>query len=205
MRSAVDLPHPDGPTRIRNSPSATVERQVVDRDDAAGVHLGDPVERPDRVAHPLSPWVAMPRTKYRCAAMNRMIIGSMLITLPAINRFVSFACEPWKLASPSCSVNALSLVDRDQRPQEVVPRPQELDHRQRRERRQRQRQHDHEQDLQPRCAVDPRGLLELDRQRAEELREHEDAEHVRQVRHDQRAERVRAGPSASRSGTSGSG
>ena len=24
IRSAVDLPHPDGPTRIRNSPSATV-------------------------------------------------------------------------------------------------------------------------------------------------------------------------------------
>ena len=50
--------------------------------------------------------------------------------------------------------------------------------------------HDPQQDRQPRRAVDPRRLLELDRQRPEELGEHEDPEHVDQVRHDERAEAV---------------
>ena len=80
--------------------------------------------------------------------------------------------------------------DRDQRPQEVVPGPQELDHRQRGERRQRERDDDPQQDRQPGCAVDPRGLLEVDRERPEELGEQEDAEDVDEVRHDERAEAV---------------
>ena len=45
MRSAVDLPQPDGPTRTRNSPSCDVERQLVDgADRAAAVGLGQFLE-----------------------------------------------------------------------------------------------------------------------------------------------------------------
>ena len=40
-RSSVDLPHPDGPTSAMNSPSPMSKRDVVDRDDVAGEHLGD--------------------------------------------------------------------------------------------------------------------------------------------------------------------
>ena len=42
----------------------------------------------------------------------------------------------------------------------------------------------------PGGAVDPRRLLEVDRERSEELGEQEDPEHVDQVRHDERAEAV---------------
>ena len=44
MRSAVDLPEPDGPTRTVNSPSADVERQLVDGPRAVGEDLADPLE-----------------------------------------------------------------------------------------------------------------------------------------------------------------
>ncbi len=44
IRSAVDLPQPDGPTRIMNSPSLDVEVHVLDGFEAVGETLGDSVE-----------------------------------------------------------------------------------------------------------------------------------------------------------------
>ena len=44
MRSAVVLPHPDGPTRMRNSPSADIEAQAVDGEDVCAELLADVVE-----------------------------------------------------------------------------------------------------------------------------------------------------------------
>ena len=44
MRSSVDLPQPDGPTRTRNSPLSILERDVVDGRHAAGEDLADVVE-----------------------------------------------------------------------------------------------------------------------------------------------------------------
>ena len=41
IRSRVDFPHPDGPTRTTNSPSATCRLERVDRPDAVRVDLGD--------------------------------------------------------------------------------------------------------------------------------------------------------------------
>ena len=43
IRSAVVLPHPEGPTRTRNSPSATSMLRVVDSDDLVEM-LGDVLE-----------------------------------------------------------------------------------------------------------------------------------------------------------------
>ena len=53
-----------------------------------------------------------------------------------------------------------------------------------------EREHDRPQDRPPRAAVDPRRLLDLARQREEELAQQEDAERHHQRRDDQRAERV---------------
>ena len=44
IRSAVDLPQPEGPTRIMNSPSCDVEVHVFDGFEAVGEDLGDSVE-----------------------------------------------------------------------------------------------------------------------------------------------------------------
>ena len=44
IRSSVDLPQPDGPTRTRNSPLPMVERDAVDGDHSAGEDLAEVVE-----------------------------------------------------------------------------------------------------------------------------------------------------------------
>ena len=41
IRSAVDFPQPDGPTRIMNSPSSIVEVHVLDGLEAVRIALGD--------------------------------------------------------------------------------------------------------------------------------------------------------------------
>ena len=41
MRSAVDLPQPEGPSRLRNSPRRDVEVERLQRDGAVGEHLAD--------------------------------------------------------------------------------------------------------------------------------------------------------------------
>ena len=50
MRSAVDLPQPDGPSRLTNSPSHDVERHVLQRDRAVREGLRDAAERDERGA-----------------------------------------------------------------------------------------------------------------------------------------------------------
>src|SRR5215204_5115755 len=191
IRSAVDFPHPDGPTRIRNSPSATwrvrsstattgpgytfvtwsnatraiaLALQTLGGDAAHEVPLGEQ-EQDDHRQH-----------RHDVGGRDEVplrVVGSLEGREPELQR-----------------ERVLVGEDRHERPQEVVPGPQELNHGQRRERRQRQRDDDAQQDRQARGAVDARGLLELDRQRSEELREQEDTEDVDQVRYDERAEAV---------------
>ncbi len=47
MRSAVDLPQPDGPSSDTNSPLAHGEIEAVERHDAVGECLADAVQRND--------------------------------------------------------------------------------------------------------------------------------------------------------------
>ena len=84
----------------------------------------------------------------------------------------------------------LGRGDDDQRPEEVVPRPHELDDRQGGQHRRRERQDDLEEDPEARGAVDARRLLELHGQRLEELAQQEDAEDAAEVGHDQAADAV---------------
>ena len=113
-------------------------------------------------------------------------------------------CAPWNVASPSCSVNAswfVRIVTSGQRKSfqvhmnwitaSVASAGSDNG------------SDDPEQDRQTGGAVDPSGLLELDRQRAEELREHEDPEDAHEVRHDERAEVIDETRDPSRSGTWG--
>ena len=44
IRRSVDFPHPDGPTRTRNSPSAMERLDVVHRDDVVAEDLRDVVD-----------------------------------------------------------------------------------------------------------------------------------------------------------------
>ena len=50
IRSAVDLPQPEGPSRLRNSPLADVERHVLERQRAVREDLGDRAQRDERPA-----------------------------------------------------------------------------------------------------------------------------------------------------------
>ena len=45
MRSSVDLPQPDGPTRTQKCPSGNVEADAFHGLDAAGIDLADVFER----------------------------------------------------------------------------------------------------------------------------------------------------------------
>ena len=104
-RNAVLLPHPEGPTRIRNSPSATARSSPFSATtspnarDAAELYLRHAAPLVESsIAHhqPFNPVPATDWTKYRCATTNTTSIGSRLITLPAISsgQFVEWA--PWK-------------------------------------------------------------------------------------------------------------
>ena len=48
MRSAVDLPQPDGPSSERNSPATHVEIETVERERAGVERLADAAQRNDR-------------------------------------------------------------------------------------------------------------------------------------------------------------
>ena len=50
IRSTVDLPQPEGPSRLTNSPLADVERHVAERERAVGEDLGDALQRHQRPA-----------------------------------------------------------------------------------------------------------------------------------------------------------
>ena len=81
IRSSVDLPQPDGPTSTTNSPVADLQRDVVDRVDAAVVDLRHALERDRRSAHPFTAVEASDRTNVRCAARKASSTGSVASTL----------------------------------------------------------------------------------------------------------------------------
>jgi len=103
-RSAVVLPQPDGPTRIRNSPSAISSDRSSSATTSSEKRFVTWSSLTSAIAYPLSPVVAIPRTKYRCATKKSTRTGIMLITFAAMSRFVLVWCAPWNVASPSWSV-----------------------------------------------------------------------------------------------------
>src|SRR5215472_5740330 len=80
--------------------------------------------------------------------------------------------------------------DRDQRPEQVVPRVDERDDAECGQGRLRERQHDLPEDLEAAAAVDTPRLLELSRERLEERVHEVDAERGGELRQDERPERV---------------
>ena len=87
IRSAVDFPQPDGPTRIMNSPSAIVEVHVLDGLEAVGVALGDvrrARSRPLRLPpYPLTAPAVRPATMRRWKIRTMMMIGIVTTTAAA--------------------------------------------------------------------------------------------------------------------------
>ena len=118
----------------------------------------------------------------RCASRNASSTGTTVITLPAITADEVLGVLALERGQPERQGGVLVRVDRDQRPEQVVPHQQEGERRQGRQRRLGQRQRDVEQDAEARAAVDPRRLLDLARQVDEELAHQEDAERERRAR-----------------------
>src|SRR5262249_2735583 len=80
--------------------------------------------------------------------------------------------------------------DRDQRPEEIVPRVDERDDSERGQGRLCERQHDLPEDLEPAAAVNAPGLLKFSRERLKERVHEVDAERGCQLRHDQGPKRI---------------
>src|SRR4029450_1533087 len=176
LRSAVCFPPPYGPTRIRNSPSATSRVRSSTATTGPGYTFVTPSNATRAIAlalqslsgdaaHevPLGEQEEHDHRQHRHDVGRRdevplRVVGSLEGREPELQR-----------------ERVLVREDRHERPKKVFPGPQELDPRQRRERRQRQRDDDPQQDRQAGGAVDPRRLLEVDRQRGEERGGEEDA------------------------------
>src|SRR5215475_13925788 len=80
--------------------------------------------------------------------------------------------------------------DRDQRPEQIVPRVDERDDAEGGQSWPREREHDLPEDLQAAAAIDAPRLLQLPRERLEERVHEVDAQRGRQLGHDERPERV---------------
>src|SRR6201999_2013961 len=171
IRSAVVLPHPEDPTRIMNSPSAMSS-------DSSSTATAPPAKRLVTASSVTPAMSAPPSLDPReCAGADEPPLGEQehgqhrdLAHHGAGHEQVPLGeVRALQLGEPELERGVGLGVDDDQRPEEVIPGPHELDDPQRGQRRQRQRQDDLEQDAQARGAVHAGGLLELDGQRAEEL------------------------------------
>ena len=125
MRSTVDLPHPDGPTRVRNSPRAEVEVDALDGQRAVRPGLADAAQPEHRGAGNVGGRIvdpaaklarSIPRLLEAHAWAQRPIFGSMnlFVTIVAGVTFgsavlTSLPNVEWKSAITFCTRARLKL------------------------------------------------------------------------------------------------
>src|SRR4249919_649748 len=191
IRSAVVLPHPEGPTSTMNSPSSTV-----------CVSASTATTFPSKTLLTARKTTSATRPLTLHSSRRDGVDEVTLCEQEGEQHRHDDHHVPGHEQRPLRVVRSLERreteleghvvlrLDDDERPEEVVPRVEERDHRQRCQSRAREGQDDSYERAKPRAAVDPRSLLELDRQSPEELPHEEDPERGDEVRHDQRPQRV---------------
>ena len=158
-----------------------------------------------RHGYPLTPMAAIERTNQRWATMKTISIGASAITLPGHQQRPLGLVRALEGREPELHRVVVGRRDHDQRPQEVVPRPQERDD----PRASRAPGRDSGSTirnstpsrLQPSIRAASSSSIG---QRAEELAQQEDAERRHQVGQRSARPGCRPGPGAGRSGRSGS-
>src|SRR6266540_4322833 len=168
IRSAVVFPHPDGPTRMRNSASPTVSERSSTAATLPSNSFVTWSNLTSAIALSLQPGGGDAPNEVPLRREEQREHWDHAHDVPGHDQRPKFEMRSLEHREAQLEREVPWREDGDERPQEIVPRPHELDHGQGGQGRERERQHDLEQDAEARGAVDPGRLLQLHRQRAEE-------------------------------------